>query len=141
MERHIADNLTYRNVLNDLMTKRIYDYAKAAVEHKLSDAEGQALDNEQYERWLGQHLDDIMSGNAIPQILSKNIDNVVTNSQSSYFLKGVNRSRAGQYAELDSEELIGAIGPQKLRNIAAPSVAYNGGAASRKTMASELSTH
>ena len=127
MERHIADNLTYRNVLNDLMTQRIYDYAKAAVEHKLSDAEGQALDNEQYERWLGQHLDDIMSGNAIPQILSKNIDNVVTSSQSSYFLKGVNRSRAGQYAELDSEELIGAIGPQNLRNIADPSVAYNGG--------------
>ena len=134
MERHIADNLTYRNVLNDLMTQRIEGYINNAAERQvlgLGDEADKELYETDYAQWKTTHWDDINNaraemGAAVPQILSKQINNAVTNSQGSLILDGVTKTRHSQYEDLDSEELIGAIEPQNLQDIAAPSIAYNG---------------
>ena len=134
MDRHIADNLTYYNVLNDMMTQRIEGYINNAAERRVLDS-GDKADKELYEtdyaQWKTNHWDDINNvraemGTAVPQILSKQIDNVVTNSQSSFILKGAGKTRQSQYEDLDSESLIGAIGTQNLQGITDPSVAYSG---------------
>ena len=121
MEKQVADNLTYLNVLNDLMTENIRGYVRAAAERKLGIAHNILSDEA-----LEEKFSEVMGGNAIPQLLSKNINNVVVNSQGSLILQGVSKSRAGQYADIDSEAFIGALGTDNLRSIADPSVAYNG---------------
>ena len=48
MDRHIADNLTYYNVLNDMMTQRIEGYINNAAERRVLDS-GDKADKELYE--------------------------------------------------------------------------------------------
>lgn len=134
MEKHIADNLTYRNVLSDMMAQRIQEYMNNAAERKIlakDDEASKDLYVSDYEQWKIDHSEQLsealnaMNGNAIPQIFAKNINNAATSADDSLIVTGVRKVRAPQYEDIDTESVIGSIGTQNLYDIADPN--HDGG--------------
>jgi len=144
MEKHIADNLTYFGVQNDLMTQRIYEAARNTAEQKVLEKAGdqESYDNE-YEIWRKIHAADIEEAvndidvSAIAQIRAKSMKNVVTNADSSFIIDGVRKEREPLYKDMDTEELVGAIGLENLENIARVEQPAEQGASSTTSEAAE----
>ena len=132
MKKHIANNLSYWEAINGVMTQQMQEYISAAVEKeaeiqalKDGDKADKELYKKDYEQWRNLHRDridayaqEMTTGNAVAQIYAKNMHNAVISSEGSMIITGAYKAHEQQYEDIDSEALIGTVGPDNLKAIA-----------------------
>lgn len=135
MKKQVLDNLAYFYEINRIMSQQIQDSLNRTAEQQVLEqgtAKDRTLYEENYGQWKKANKRKLktargkLNGNAIPHIMAKNINNAVVNADGSFVMQGARKAREQQYKDIDTEAVIGAIGPENLSDIADPNAAYHG---------------